>query len=72
MRIVRVKFRVYYKRRGGRLYPYIVGALTLGAWALTEEERTRVLAGEEVEKEFLLMSEEEAEREEPLYEIYTL
>lgn len=70
MKVIKVRFKAYYKQKSGRIYPYIVGALSLGGWALDEGEKALVLSGGEVEKEFVLLSKEELKKlEEPIYEI---
>ncbi|CCC81057.1 hypothetical protein [Thermoproteus tenax] len=72
MRVVRVKFKPYLKRKGGKLYTYIVGSLTMGGWALTEEERKIAVERGEVDKEFVLLTKEELEELlSPPYEIQT-
>ncbi len=70
MRFVKIKFRLYEKLKGGRRYPYIAGSLTLGGWALSEEERREVLKRGEVEKDLVILTREEYEELiDPPYEI---
>ncbi len=68
-----MRFRLYSKSKGSRTYPYIAGSLTLGGWALSDEERRAVLRRGEVEKEFVILTKEEYEElVDPPYEIYTI
>ncbi|MEL9989975.1 MAG: hypothetical protein QXP98_03565 [Thermoproteus sp.] len=73
MRLIKIRFRVYSKAKGSRRYPYIVGALTLGGWALTDDERREVLERGELEKDFVILTREEYEKlVEPPFEVYTI
>ncbi|MEM3326952.1 MAG: MFS transporter, partial [Thermoproteus sp.] len=50
-----------------------VGALTLGGWALTDDERREVLERGELEKDFVILTREEYEKlVEPPFEVYTI